>query len=161
MTFNAYPDIQIVRYQKALREGLIHPEPCEGQPELYVLQDEPEPYVQRLTYSFIVEKVVKAYVVYTQAQDIKSLPCFRVCYATAQKYRGQGLATRLLKVSLEELSKSVRRQMSEPGLYIETVVTLQNVASQKVASRALNELPESIIDRESGEPLLYYGKYLC
>lgn len=87
------PYIGFVSYQKALLDGSIRPTPCESHPELFVMHDEPEPGVQRLTYAFNSGTVSKAYAVYIQADFLDGKPCFGVGYATAEHFRNQGLAT--------------------------------------------------------------------
>lgn len=152
------PYIGFVSYQKALLDGSIRPTPCESHPELFVMHDEPEPGVQRLTYAFNSGTVSKAYAVYIQADFLDGKPCFGVGYATAEHFRNQGLATEIVTASMKELHQGMSRHLREPGFYVEAIIGTDNTASQKVASRTLSNSPDSIEDDESGLPALHYVK---
>lgn len=152
------PHIGFVSYQKALLDGSISPIPCDSHPELFVMQDQPEPGVMRLTYAFNTGTVSKAYAVYIQADPLHGKPCFGLGYATAEQFRNQGLATEIVDASLKELHKGISRHLREPGFYVEAIVGVDNLASQKVAARSLSNSPDSIEDDESGLPALHYVK---
>ena len=154
------PHIGFVSFQEALRAGTIRPTPCTSHPELYVLHDTPEPGTQRLTYAFVTGSLAKAYAVYVLAEPLNGRPCFGVGYATDVEYRGQGLATKLVKASLVELEQGISPKLSAPGFYVEAIVGADNVASKKVATRTLSETPKSTKDKESGHPALQYVKLL-
>lgn len=152
------PHVGLISYQQALRDGSIRPVRCGSHPELFVMHDEPKQGVQRLTYAFNVGDVAKAYAVYIRADFLEGKPCFGVGYATAEQFRNQGLATEIVKASMEELRRGMERHLREPGFYVEAIVGLDNLASQKVAARSLSDTPESTIDRVSGKPALHYIK---
>lgn len=152
------PHIGFVSYQSALLDGSIRPTPCETYPELFVMHDEPEPGVQRLTYAFNSGSVSKAYAVYIQSDFLNGKPCFGVGYATAEQFRNQGLATDIVRASIKELHKGMSRHLREPGFYVEAIVRVDNKASQMVAARTLSDSPDSIKDDESGLPALHYLK---
>jgi hypothetical protein len=154
------PHIGFVSYQQALLDGSIRPTPCESHPELFVMHDEPEPGVQRLTYAFNSGAVSKAYAVYIQADFLNGKPCFGVGYATAEQFRNQGLATEIVTASLKELHQGMAPHLREPGFYVEAIVGTDNPASQKVASRTLSDSPDSIKDDVSGLPALHYVKLI-
>jgi len=152
------PHIGFVSYQQALTDRSIQPIPCDGYPELYVMQDEPESGDQRLTYAFIANRVVKAYAVYTQVDFWEGKPRFGVGYATAEQFRNHGFATEIVKASMKELHRGISQYLHEPGFYVEAIVGMENLASQKVAARTLTDMPETIVDGISGLPALYYIK---
>ncbi|RML67910.1 GNAT family N-acetyltransferase [Pseudomonas syringae] len=154
----ANPHIGFVSYQAALRDGIIKPLRCYSHPDLYMMQDHPATGVLRITYAFHSGKVAKAYAVYIQADPIEGKPCFGVGYATAENYRNRGLATEILKASMEELRQGLSRHMPEPGFYVEAIVGVENQASQRVAARTLCDAPDAIEDSESGLPALHYIK---
>lgn len=154
------PHIGFLSFQKALRKGIINPVFCEGHPELYVMHDEPEGGEPRLTYAFISGKVAKAYAVYIMAEALEGKPCLCLGYATDELYRNQGLATEIVKVSMEELRKAIAPQLREPGFYVEAIIGLDNLASQKVAARTLGGDPTRVIDAASGLPALRYVKFI-
>lgn len=154
------PHVGFVSFQQALRDGAISPTLCGGHSDLYLMMDEPEEGVRRLTYAVISGNVAKAYAVYIQAQDLEGKPCFGVGYATDEKYRNQGVAGALVSASMTELHRGISPYLRAPGIYVEAIVGLDNPASQKVASRTLSTKPELIKDHYSGEPALHYIKYL-
>lgn len=154
------PHIGFVSFQEALRAGTIRLTPCTSHPELYMFHDTPELGTQRLTYAFVTGSLAKAYAVYVLAEPLNGRPCFGVGYATDVEYRGQGLATELVKASLVELEQGISPKLSAPGFYVEAIVGADNVASKKVATRTLSETPKSTKDKESGHPALQYVKLL-
>lgn len=154
------PHIGFISFQQALRDRTIAPTLCAGHADLYVMMDVPEEGVRRLTYAIISDGSAKAYAVYIQAEDMEGKPCFGVGYATDEHYRGKGIATALVKASMAELYKGIARHLHSPGIYIEAIVGVDNLASQKVASRLLSAEPESIKDNVSGEPALHYVKFV-
>lgn len=154
------PHVGFLSFQEALREGIINPVSCESHPELYVMHDEPAGGEPRLTYAFISGKVAKAYAVYILAEAMEGKPCFSVGYATDERYRDQGLATEIVKVSMEALRKGIAPQLSEPGFYVEAIVGLDNLASQKVAARTLSGEPDRVKDAASGLPAWRYAKFI-
>lgn len=154
------PHIGFESFQQALRDGTIAPVLCEGHSDLYMVLDEPEQGVKRLTYAVISGASAKAYAVYIQAEDLEGKPCFGVGYATDGNYRNQGIATALVSESMAELYKGIAPHLRRPGIYVEAIVGVDNFASQKVASRTLSTEPEPTKDSVSGEPALHYVKYL-
>ncbi|AHY45223.1 GNAT family N-acetyltransferase [Stutzerimonas decontaminans] len=156
----ADPHVGFVSFQEALRTGEIKLTACESHPELYVLHDTPEPGTQRLTYALVTGATAKAYAVYVLAEPINGKPCFGVGYATGVEYRGQGLATQVVQASMIELQKGLAPKLLVPGFYVEAIVGADNIASQKVAGRALGDNPKKTKDKESGLPALQYVKLL-
>jgi len=153
------PHVGFVSFQQALREGTITPTLCKGHSDLYMMMDEPEQGVQRLTYAVISGNLAKAYAVYIQAEDLEGHPCFGIGYATDEHYRNQGIATALISASMAELYKGIAPYLRKPGIYVEAIVSVANLASQSVAYRTLSTKPEQIKDSVSGEPALHYIKY--
>lgn len=154
------PQVGFVSFQQAYRDGRITPAKCESHPKLYMLHDTPSEGVQRLTYVFIADLVVKAYAVYVLAQPLDGKVCFGVGYATDPQCRGQGLATEVVRASMVELEKGINPKLLEPGFYVEAIVSIDNLASQKVAARTLDDSPKETTDKPSGRPALHYVKLL-
>ncbi|MBP2085312.1 MULTISPECIES: GNAT family N-acetyltransferase [Pseudomonas] len=154
------PHVGFLSFQEALRAGAIRPASCASHPDLYVFHDTPQPGVQRLTYALISGSLAKAYAVYVMAEPLNGKTCFGVGYATDADYRGQGLATELVKVSMAELQKGLAPKLRSPGFYVEAIVGADNIASQKIAARTLSDTPKPTTDKESGHPALQYVKLL-
>lgn len=152
------PHEGLVRFQQAYNDGLIAPRACALHKELCVLNDEPTPGSPRLTYSLIKDGQVKATVVYVMDDPYQGLPCFGVGYAVALPYRKQGLAAIVLEKSIDEMRHGFRKLI--PKFYIEAIVGVNNVASQKVAARVLSQTPISITDQVSNQPALQYFKLI-
>lgn len=82
----------------------------------------------------------------------------RCGYATAEQFRNHGFATEIVKASMEELHRGISQHLPEPGFYVEAIVGMENLASQKVAARTLTDMPKTIVDGISGLPALHYIK---
>ncbi len=161
MTAITDPNVGFLSYKQALREGTISPQRCDAHPHLFVMSDQPQKGVHRLTYTFITGKKAKAYAVFLVSDPIEGKPCFGVGYATDEAYRNQGLATKILKASIKEMRDKLAPRLQKSGFYIEAIVGLDNLVSQKVAARVLQSDPKQTIDSASGLPALHYVKYFA
>ncbi len=150
------PHNALVSFQSALQLGLLQPFRCRIHKELVFWCDIPNDF-PRVTYALLdKDNVVKAMALLVRAEPCDDGPCFNVGYAVAESFRGQGLAYEILEKSLEEfiaLSKG-----EAPRIYIDTVVGVDNIASQKVSSRFINAVPDEITDEVSGLPALHYRR---
>lgn len=154
------PHIGFVSFQEAVRAGTIQLAKCASHPDLYMFHDTPEPGVQRLTYALVAGDLAKAYAVYVLAEPLNGKPCFGVGYATDVEYRGQGVATEVVRLSMADLQKNMASKLRSPGFYVEAIIGADNLASQAVAVRTLNDKPKQTKDKESGQPALQYVKLL-
>lgn len=154
------PHIGFVSFQEAVRAGTIQLAKCASHPDLYMFHDTPEPGVQRLTYALVTGDLAKAYAVYVLAEPLNGKPCFGVGYATDVEYRGQGVATEVVRLSMADLQKNMASKLRSPGFYVEAIIGADNLASQAVAARTLNDKPKQTKDKESGQPALQYVKLL-
>lgn len=150
------PTTALLSFQQALADEKISPSPGRWNPDLQVLQDEPNGCL-RVTHAKIVGTTAQGIVEYFIVQPVGGIPCFQIGYAVAPSFRRQGIATALLRESMEEL----KRELQSVGLheyYLEAVVGVQNVASNKIATLLLSTNPDSITDGVSGEPAFQYLK---
>ena len=112
----------------------------------------------RLTYAMIDGEVVKGICVYCPCDPIRGIPCLQVGYAIAEEFRMQGLGTMILKDSLDEVARGFKGR--GPSLYIEAVVGVKNIGSQKIAANVLSADPQAGVDSISGEQALTYQRLL-
>jgi len=152
------PHDGLVSYQEALSEGLIHPNPTSIYKELTVLFDEVEDE-KRLTYAYMQDGLAKGIAIYIMNGIDDGKPYFQVGYAVAEKFRNQGIAQKLLKMSIDELAHGFRQHFS--SFYVEAVVSVSNKESQRVAEKVIGGVAEEIIDEHSGEPALRYTLYVA
>jgi predicted GNAT family acetyltransferase len=149
----AYPYEGLLSFQQALQDGRISPSRCILYPDLLLLLDDADGQA-RMTYALVENGVVKATVVYLNADAYEGLPCFQVGYAVAESFRKQGIAADVLKRSIEEMRNGFKRHMKR--FYIEAVVSEKNLASRKIAERILSSTPDKITDTHTGLPALQY-----
>ncbi|HCH7782536.1 GNAT family N-acetyltransferase [Pseudomonas aeruginosa] len=159
----ANPFLALASFQQAFLSGEIKPQLCQGHNELHVFQDEPEPGEKRLTYALIaLTGKVRGYAIFVPADPIEGCPCFGVGYAVAEDERGQGIAQAMLESSIQELRKGLGPRLSArfPGFYVEAMVALDNIASNKVALNVLNSAPEETTEEISGERAFRYERFV-
>jgi hypothetical protein len=143
----------LLGFQEALTAGFIQPALSPLYPDLIVLHDDAEG-TPRSTYALMEGKVVKAVAVYFQEKSVGNIPYFDVGYAVAEPYRQQGNAHAVVEKSLAQLQHETRGKVLK--LYVEAIVPNSNIASQKVAARALSTSPTEIVDGVSGQPSQQY-----
>lgn len=143
----------LLGFQEALTAGFIQPGLSPLYPDLIVLHDETTGTL-RSTYALMEGKVVKAIAVYFLDKAVDNIPCFDVGYAVAVPYRQQGNAHAVVEKSLTQHQHEMRGKVLK--LYVEAIVPNSNIASQKVAARALTTSPTEIVDRVSGQPSQQY-----
>ncbi len=81
--------------------------------------------------------------------------CFDLGYATAEAFRHQGRGSELVGAAVRDhISGMARAGVS--SLYIEAVVGVENIGSQRIAERHLNPNREEITDSVSGLPAYRY-----
>lgn len=89
------------------------------------------------------------------AEPIMNLPCFQIGYAVSESMRGQGIATMLVGQAILEFKHGLKRTPIKQ-FYLEAIVPLDNVASNKIARKYLTDSPKSIKDDFSQTPSLQY-----
>lgn len=147
------PHIGLVSYQQALLQGLIRPRQCTVHKMLTVLMDD-VPDGKRITYAMAEGTTVKATVVFAPNGFFEGRPCFQVGYAVAESFRRQGLAARVVKMSVEELTEGFRKVI--PAFYIEAVVSPSNPASLRIAESVIGGTREQIVDKHSRESAIRF-----
>ncbi|HDS5078668.1 TPA: GNAT family N-acetyltransferase [Klebsiella aerogenes] len=151
------PTDSLVSFQHALSNGLINPSSCIVHPKMKVLLDNADG-TPRITYAFIDGQTVKGVVIYIPVDSIEGKPCFGVAYAVADEYKMQGVGTKLLLSSIAEMQQGFKN--SFPEFYIEAIVGVDNLASNKLASKILSATSNPGEDSHSGKPINQYLKHL-
>ncbi|WP_442861789.1 GNAT family N-acetyltransferase [Burkholderia sp. PAMC 26561] len=89
---------------------------------------------------------------FVPAETYDGEPRFSVGYAVAEPFRGQGIATDLLKRSVNDL----RRGFKSRPFWLEAIVDETNVASRRVCEKVLTTEGEPMNDSISGKPALNF-----
>ncbi|WP_229711240.1 GNAT family N-acetyltransferase [Agarivorans gilvus] len=127
---------------------------CAAHPSLKMFYDQPNGR-PRFTFAKVESQLIKAFAVVAITETIQSLPCVNLGYAVPPEYRQQGLGTEIVKLSINELKAEFKRN-GVNEFYVEAVVGVQNIASQRLAAKLLSANFEKIKDDVSGEDAYYY-----
>lgn len=157
MTKIADPHDALPSFEMAVKQGLIFPKKCSLHPELVVLMDDANGDT-RITYALIVRGKVKATVAYLLAEPLRGERCFQVGYAVAKPFRGKGIASDVLRKSIDEMRHGFKAHMKQ--FYIEAVVGIDNLASRRVAEKILTAEFDEIADKASGLPAVQYVRLI-
>ncbi|MEK2119575.1 hypothetical protein WOC09_07820 [Vibrio parahaemolyticus] len=151
------PHDGMVSFQQALRAGILEIAPVTSHQDLFSHFDVPTPGVNRLTYVRLSEdrRSVKAFLSCVMNGEIDGFPCVAVGYAVPESERNQGYAKQILQDVINDQISQSRRSGIE-SMYIEAVVDVTNVASQRAVESVINTERESIIDCISGRPAYRY-----
>jgi predicted acetyltransferase len=153
----ADPQQGMVSFQQGLRAGILELAQVRQHQDLYSHFDVPTPGVARLTYVRLTEdcSTVKAFLACIMNGEVEGFPCVAVGYAVPEDWRNQGLAKQMLRDVIQDQILQAGRN-GRSALYIEAVVDVANLPSQRVAEAVLDVERESITDSESGRPALRY-----
>lgn len=147
------PHLGLLSYQQALMQGSINPHRCTVHKSMTVLVDDVSAG-KRITYALAEETTVKAIVVFAFNGFFEGKPCFQIGYAVAEPFRRQGLATQVVRMSVEEFTEGFRNII--PSYYIEAVVSPSNLASLRIAEAIIGGTREQIVDKHSGESAIRF-----
>jgi hypothetical protein len=129
---------------------------CELYPELKMTFDEPNGS-HRFTYAKIESGVIKSFTTFIVVEPLEGKPCFSIGYATPKKFQGNGLASEVVEKSIKELKNGFQRNDIKE-FYIEAVIAVDNVSSQKVANKTISNERKQIVDEVSGVNAYYYKR---
>jgi len=139
--------------QLALNQGLSLND-CTLYPELKMIFDQPNG-CNRLTYAMVESGIIKSYSTLILSEPLQGKPCFNIGYATSEAFQSIGLASEIVEKSINELKHGfLNNNITE--FYIEAVISVENIASLKVANKILSAHPSQIVDEISGENAYYY-----
>lgn len=148
------PTNSLKSFQEHFSLGVIDVQPGALDRDLFVYQDQPNGTL-RLSYVRLKGQTVTALVLFVLTEPIDGVPCFQLGYAVPEVYRSQGVAKDAVSAAIAELKHGLGRNGAKP-FFIETIVGVDNTASQKVAGATLGVETEAITDEMSGLPALRY-----
>jgi hypothetical protein len=153
----ADPHQGMVSFQKGLQAGILELAPITKHPGLYSHFDVPAPGVNRLTYARLTDDrtTVTAFLSVIMNGQIEGCPCVAVGYAVPEDLRNHGRARQIFREAIQDQIFQAGRN-GHSALYIEAVIDMQNVASQRVAEAVLDVARESITDSASGRQAYRY-----
>lgn len=147
----------MVSFQQGLRAGILELSLVPEHQDLYIHFDEPAPGIGRLTYVRLTEdrKTVKAFLACVMNGLVDDFPCVAVGYAAPEDMRNQGFVKQIFRDVIQDQICQAGR-MGHTHIYIEAVVDVSNVPSQRVAEAVLGVERESITDSASNRPAYRY-----
>lgn len=141
--------------QQAIDNRLVVFQRCKVHRDLQVLLDEPAPGKRRFTYANISNGKVMAIAMFAVADHVSGIPCFQLGYAVLESMRNSGLGAATVRKSIEEISNGFKATPIK-RFYIEAIVGVSNIPSNKLAAKMLSSTPEECTDAFSGQPALQY-----
>lgn len=151
------PHDGLISFQQGLKQGILQIGVVPPHDDLYSHFDMPTPGAKRMTYVRLADDriTVTAFVSCIFNGEIEGIPCVALGYAVPEEFRGRGFAKRIVKDVLVDTQK-IAAQSGLPTIYVEAVVGVDNIASQRVAANVFGVQPERITDSFSGEPADMY-----
>lgn len=151
------PHDALVSYQQAFDKAEIAPQKCKLHPELSLLLDDANG-TPRLTYALVEDGTAKGIAIYLLAEPLEGIQCFGIGYAVAENYRNQGIAKKILQMSIDEMQDGFKDKLSK--FYVEAIVGASNIPSQRVASQILSSTPKEVTDQHSDQPAFQYVRLI-
>lgn len=151
------PHIGMVSFQNALDNGELSPGPVRGYQHLYSYIDQPDPETVRLTYVRLnpERSKVQSFVCCIRNGFVKGHPVVAVGYAVPEALRNQGHAKRILAdVVQDQVSQAGKNGIRE--LYVEAIIDITNIASQRVAGTILTGSRDQLEEGASGLPAVRF-----
>lgn len=142
-------------FQFEFAAGNLEVVPCQLDPQLFMYVDRPTGK-PRFTYVRIDGKKITAFVMATEVDPVRGVRCWQLGYAVPEELRGNGNATSAVKSVIAELRYGLGKQLTR--FFIEAMVDVENVASQRVANKTISANPEQIMDKLAKQPALQYFK---
>lgn len=148
------PSVALPSFQQALETGELVPRQASTDPHLFIAMD-PVGSGVRLTYFRSEGGQITGICMVVHNGFHEGVVCFDLGYATAEAFRHQGRGSELVGAAVRDhISGMARAGVS--SLYIEAVVGVENIGSQRIAERHLNPNREEITDSVSGLPAYRY-----
>ena len=141
-------------FEPALRRGELQVQPGDVHSDILVHFDRPNGEV-RWTYAAMRGTMISAIAIIIPAEHENGIPVFQIGYAVPQHLRKRGLAKQIAQAALDEFTAGMTRN-GVPTFYMEAIVGVKNVASQKVAEHVIGGTAKPVSDGASGEAALQY-----
>jgi hypothetical protein len=141
--------------QQVMNYGALPPvQPGALHPVVYLIVDEINDQT-RFTYFTFERRTITAFAMLAHVEPMRGLHSFQLGCAVPRAYRRQGRGVGIVRAAIDEFSHGFGR-MGAPAFMIEAIVSLDNVASQRIAAATIDAEPKSITDAVSGLPALHY-----
>lgn len=148
----------MISLQQAIDKNDVNLEVGRIHSDIYMHFDKPTG-TPRLTYiKLSKKKKIISYCVFVLTDCLEGFNCFNIGYAVAPAYRGKKLSFEILQKSIDEIKNGFQNSMD--ALYLEAIVSIKNIASQKVANKLISPSPRKCIDAISGEDALSYTRFI-
>lgn len=147
------PSTTIPSLEQALREG-IPSQPGTLHRAVKVIALPTPDGNFRFTYVNVQGGIVKALAMFVSSDRTGDTTFFDVGYASAEGFRGQGLATEIVRQGIEELTSGLVGHTQE--LEFTAVVSVDNAASMAIMAKICPNPPKPITDAVSGLPALAF-----
>lgn len=128
--------------------------PCKLNSDLQMFYDQPNGR-HRFTFVKIESNIIRSFATFVIVEPINDLPTFNLGYAVPEEFRGAGLAMEIVEKSIAEVKAEFKRNGIN-SFYVEAVVGVENIPSQKVSAKLLSSNFEEITDSFSGERAYHY-----
>lgn len=148
------PSEAMILFQQAHLAGHIPMRRGTLDRDLYLAVDEINDCV-RFTYMRLQSQTITAFASFVRIEPVDDTPCFQTGYAVPEELRGQGRAAEIVAAALREMTAGFGRAGIH-DFYVEAIVGIDNIASQKIAANLLQKSPVAIKDCVSGKPALRY-----
>jgi RimJ/RimL family protein N-acetyltransferase len=148
------PAVTLPSFQQALDEGSISAKCSKTDPRLFMAVDQIGKVV-RFTYFRKEKKKVIGICMVVHTGFHYGVICFDLGYAVSERFRRQGRGAELVGAAVKDHIAGMARA-GVNSLYIQAVVGIDNVASQRIAERHLGAEREEITDSVSGLPAFRY-----
>ena len=149
------PASALPSFQEALDNNELAVQRSKTDPDLFLALDQPEEDVVRLTYFRTEESKVIGICIVVPNGSHDGVRCFDLGYAVVDEFRLQGRGTELVGAAVKDHIVGMARA-GVKSLYVEAVIGIGNVASQRIAERHLGVEREEITDSVSGLPAYRY-----
>lgn len=149
------PDIEIAlaSFQSALDDGRIEISPGQLETDVHTLVDDADGS-PRFTFVKLEGARVSAMVQMMAADPYEGEPCFGVSWVVPADLRGQGRAGAMLLAAVREFRHQASSRL--PVFWIEAVVGVHNLPSQRVAEKVIASEGSRSVDDEAGVPIFQY-----
>lgn len=141
-------------FEPALKSGTLKVQRGTVDPELIIHLDEPNGQ-WRMTYARMRGSSVSAIAIILSAESEDGLPVFQIGYAVPQHLRKRGMGKEIAQAAIDEFTAGMARN-GIVHFYLEAIVGVKNIASQKVAAFVIGGEPKEVADHNSGEAALQY-----